>query len=72
MKDFDPTRLIVPVVVALMLIGASTILFIKDPARFKKLNPENGWGDYKGFIEFVRAYLEACSENPDAVVSVWR
>ena len=43
-----------------------------DPERFKKFNPENGWGDYEGLVNFVEAYLEACKENPDAEVNVSR
>ena len=43
-----------------------------DPEKFKKLNPDNGWGDYDGLCNFVAAYLEACMRHPDAEVSVWR
>lgn len=43
-----------------------------DPERFKQLNPENGWGTYEGLVQFVENYLEACRQNPQATVSVWR
>lgn len=43
-----------------------------DPGRFKAFNPENGWGTYDGFVEFVRGYLNACRAYPAAEVSVWR
>ena len=43
-----------------------------DRERFKKLNPENGWGDYEGLVEFVEKYLEACKKYPDATIRVWR
>jgi hypothetical protein len=43
-----------------------------DPPKFWKHNPENGWGDYAGFVRFVDAYLEACKQYPDAEVSVSR
>lgn len=43
-----------------------------DPERFKKLNPENGWGTYEGLVQFVEDYLEACRRHPQATVSVWR
>jgi hypothetical protein len=55
------------------LIGpltAGLALLEGEPARFRELNPENKWGSYEGFVEFVRAYLEACTENPDADVKV--
>ena len=43
-----------------------------DPHHFKTFNPENGWGDYKGLVEFVSEYLSACIESPDAEVRVCR
>lgn len=43
-----------------------------DPERFEKLNPSNGWGSYEGLVSFVRDYLQACQENPEADVSVCR
>lgn len=43
-----------------------------DPVRFRQYNPENGWGTYEGLVEFVEAYLAACREHPDAVISVSR
>jgi hypothetical protein len=43
-----------------------------DPERFKKLNPSNGWGSYDGLVSFVRDYLRACEETPDAEVYVSR
>lgn len=43
-----------------------------DPERFKKHNPENGWGSYDGFVPWIERYLAACEEYPDSTVSVWR
>ena len=43
-----------------------------DPERFKEFNPSNGWGDYEGLVDFVREYLVACEQYPDAKVGVWR
>ena len=45
---------------------------LADPEKFKKLNPSNGWGDYEGFVQFIRDYLAACEDNPDASVRVSR
>ena len=42
-----------------------------DPEHFKQWNPDNNWGDYEGLVAFVRDYLDACKEYPDAKVSVW-
>lgn len=43
-----------------------------DPNRFKKLNPENGWGSYEGLVSFVENYLKACEKYPDAMIGVSR
>jgi len=47
-------------------------LLRSDPGRFKTFNPENGWGDYDGLVNFVVAYLAACEEFPFASVEVSR
>lgn len=43
-----------------------------DPAKFKRFNPKNGWGDYNGLVRFVAGYLQACREHPNAEVSASR
>ena len=43
-----------------------------EPERYKKFNPENGWGSYDGLVKFVENYLNACYEYPDADVKVSR
>ena len=47
-------------------------ILISDPERFKKFNPENGWGSYEGLCTFVRNYCNACWDNPDAELRVSR
>lgn len=47
-------------------------LLRSDPERFKAFNPENSWGDYRGLVEFVETYLAACTDYPDADISVSR
>lgn len=53
-----------------LTVGLSDLL--KNPDKYRKLNPENGWGSYEGLVRFTRDYLEACREYPDARVRVWR
>ena len=48
------------------------IALCREPVRFERLNPPNGWGDYTMLVRFVANYLHACRENPDAKVEVWR
>jgi hypothetical protein len=43
-----------------------------EPERFKKFNPENGWGNYGGLVGFVESYLNACYEYPEAKIEVDR
>jgi hypothetical protein len=43
-----------------------------EPERYKKFNPENGWGSYDVLVSFVENYLNACYEHPDADVEVSR
>lgn len=43
-----------------------------NPLYFKQFNPPNNWGDYEGFVQFVRTYLAACRLNPDAKIEVSR
>jgi hypothetical protein len=40
----------------------------KSPARFKKLNPSNGWGSYEGALESLCWLLEMCKAHPLATV----
>lgn len=47
-------------------------LMVSDPPRFQKHNAPNGWGLYEHFVPFVRKYLAACEEYPDATVRVSR
>jgi len=50
--------------------GLATL--IRNPDKYKKLNPENGWGNYEVFVKFIYSYLGACTLHPDAGVSVSR
>ncbi len=50
--------------------GLAWLLEHEDEAR--KHNPENGWGDYEGFVTWVREYLAACEAHPTASVHASR
>ncbi len=47
-------------------------LLKSDRARFEAFNPTNGWGSYDILVEVVEKYLDACRNDPDAIVSVSR
>ena len=42
------------------------------PQMFERYNPANGWGDYDGLVAWLKKYLAACEENPDATIYVSR
>lgn len=42
------------------------------PDKFIAMNPSNGWGSYETFLPWLKAYLAACEENPDASVRACR
>jgi hypothetical protein len=48
------------------------IKLICFPEEYKRYNPENGWGEYDGLVNFVREYYNACLVNPDAELRVSR
>lgn len=45
---------------------------LKRPEHYKQFNPENGWGTYENFVQFVENVLKSCQENPDCFVMVDR
>lgn len=54
-------QLIHPLTIGLLLLK-------QNPEKFKWYNPKNDWGNYKGFIKFVRDYLKACINAPNAKI----
>ena len=42
------------------------------PEHYKTFDDPNGWGLYIYFLPWVKRYLDACKENPNAIVDVWR
>jgi hypothetical protein len=45
---------------------------ISFPDKYKVYNPENGWGSYENFVQFVYQYRSACIMNPDADLEISR
>jgi len=44
-------------------------LLESEPERFDQFNAPNGWGKREDLVRFVREYLEACREHPEAIVN---
>ena len=40
----------------------------ENEAHMRQFEPENGWGTYRGLVEFVKGVLEDCKNNPDAKI----
>ena len=47
-------------------------ILLSDPEKYKRYNPENGWGSYDGLCNFVYKYRNACWEYPEAELSISR
>ncbi len=45
---------------------------ISDPEKYKAHNPENGWGNYEAFVDWVDNYWSACKAFPDATINLDR
>lgn len=43
----------------------------REPDRFRVLNPENGWGDYEGAVDYIRRFYVACQRYPEATIGGW-
>jgi hypothetical protein len=39
--------------------------------EYERLNPENGWGDYEGALEFLKKILKDCKKFPYGRIGVW-
>lgn len=48
------------------------VLLLNNPAHFQKMNPTNGWEDYKGLVDFIKEYLDNCINHPNATIMVSR
>lgn len=53
-------------------LAAGVALLATQKARFEEFNAPNGWGLWANFLPFCADYLQACRDNPDALVKVSR
>lgn len=53
-------------------LAAGLALLVTGKARFEAFNAENGWGLWENFVPWCANYLQACRDNPDALVTVSR
>jgi hypothetical protein len=43
-----------------------------NKAHYEQFNAPNGWGMWEHFIVFCADYLQACRDNPEALVEISR
>ncbi len=70
-----PDELDPPITKAEQLIEPLSVgrdVLLEHADDFRKLNPENGWGDYEGLLQFTEQYLQACKEWPGANIEISR
>ncbi len=53
------------------LVHASKIMQ-ENADEFKKLNPENGYGDFEDFLEFIHKLIWASLKYPESIWSACR
>ena len=53
-------------------LAAGVTLLATQKRRFEEFNAPNGWGLWEHFLPFCADYLQACRDNPDALVKVGR
>jgi len=41
-----------------------------NPAEYRLLEPENGWGSYENALEFLRDVIAICSRYPNATIGI--
>ena len=54
------------------LLRAGIARLVADPEHYRKWNASNDWGKYENLVAFVREYLAACEDSPEAMVRVCR
>ena len=42
----------------------------ENPDVYKKMNPENGWGDYEGSLDYLKNFLKECRQNPECIIEI--
>lgn len=48
-----------------LLLTKALVEMAKDPDRFKKHNPPNGWGKYEDFVEKIKLMQLYAIDHPD-------
>lgn len=53
-----------------LILGHTLSKMRADPAKFRAMNPANGWGDYDGLLQVLDRIHADCETFPSATVRV--
>jgi len=53
-------------------LSSGVALMATEKSRFEAFNAPNGWGKWEHFLPWCADYLQACKDNPDALIRVSR
>jgi len=45
-------------------------IMLRNPDKFRKLNPPNGWGDYDSAVKFLKEIINNCEKYPDGEIEI--
>ena len=52
------------------LLGEAWDKLIKEPEKYKKFNPANGWGSYGVLINWIQETVDTAERYPDSIFKV--
>lgn len=52
-------------------LNAAVDKLTADPARYRAMEPSNGWGDYDGALAYLTRLRDACAAHPKATIHIW-
>jgi hypothetical protein len=55
---------------ARLLIINALVRMTEEPDKYKAMNPDNGWGNYEGAMNFLSKILLSCIEHPKRTIRV--
>jgi len=51
-------------------IDDAVVSMESHPNTYQDINPENGWGDYPGALEFLKKLRDMCWENSNHIIRI--
>lgn len=54
------------------ILAAAVERMAASPEEYKPMEPDNGWGDYEGALEFLRWVAEMAAKHPATTIRISR